>query len=132
LQPLPACPPVSADRLDIMTTPDDASRPREHLATVASKWLAGPWETLRPVIRRLAELYADPIDEGAVAGRDALSGRLRSGCQCLCTLAHPGQRVCDSRPVTIITRYSELTGRVDVPVCAPCAAEDLAVTLLEL
>ena len=114
-------------------TPDHRARTaRDHLAAAASTWIAGAWGTLRPVIRKLAELYADPPYQATVSRREALTGQLRSNCHCLCALAHPGQRVCDHQAVTVITRYSDTTGRVDVSVCAPCAAEDVAATLQAL
>jgi hypothetical protein len=49
--------------------------------------------------------------------------RHRQRCLCLCGRAHPADKgVCDGEMVTTRHYDTELTGPVDVPLCAPCAA----------
>lgn len=102
----------------------------ERVAAALGKWAAETRQMLRPVIARLAELAEDPHFQGELRRRELLTGqRSRSDCQCLCAVVHPGEHVCDGQAVTTVRRHSDVTGDVDVPTCAPCAAELMAQAL---
>jgi hypothetical protein len=93
--------------------------------------LADIADQLKPVIETVSRFAADPLVQAEVRRRQimrALGLPLPSGCHCLCAVAHPGTKVCDGEPVTTTSRYSQLFGEVQVPTCAPCAAEVMAQT----
>jgi hypothetical protein len=88
-------------------------------------------EQLKPFIATARRLAADPLVQAEVRRRQvmrALGLPVPSGCHCLCDVAHPGTQVCDEEPVTTTSRYFALFGDVQVPTCAPCAAELMAQT----
>jgi hypothetical protein len=101
------------------------------MADAAGDALADIAEQLKPYIEAASRLAADPLVVAEVRRRQllrALGLPVPSGCHCLCAVAHPRTRVCDGEPVTTTTRHSGLFGNVQVPTCAPCAAELMAQT----
>lgn len=114
--------------------PDAAERILAALSAMADAVgdaLADIAEQLKPYVETASRLAADPLILAEVQRRRvmrALGLPVPSGCHCLCTAAHPGTRVCDGEPVTTTTRHSGLFGDVQVPTCAPCAAELMTQT----
>jgi hypothetical protein len=103
----------------------------EAMADAVGNALADIAEQLKPYIETVSRLAADPLVEAEVRRRQlmrALGLTVPRGCHCLCASAHPGPQVCDGEPVTTTTRHSALFGDVQVPTCAPCAAELMAQT----
>ena len=98
----------------------------DHLARAARMWATEAWEVVEPAIGRLADLTGDPQVQAWVRRRAAEDVAL--ACDCECAKVHPGSWVCDRKAVTTIRR-SDPAGPVDVPVCAPCAAEVMAQQL---
>lgn len=98
----------------------------EHAAEVAGTWMADTWDAVRPFLRRLERLSADPEVQARLRWR-AEEDRdvIRRACQCRCETAHPDARVCDLKAVTAV-RDPDPGGPAEVPVCAPCAAEVIA------
>jgi hypothetical protein len=93
--------------------------------------LADIGEQLKPYIQAVSRLAADPLVVAEARRRQlmrALGLPVPSGCHCLCSAAHPGTQVCDGEPVTATSRHIGLFGEVQVPTCAPCAAELMAQT----
>lgn len=99
----------------------------EHTAELAARWVADSWDAVQPFLRRLERLTDDPEVQARLRWR-AQEDRAVVGpaCQCTCEKAHPDVRVCDVKAVTTIRRHSTASGSLDVPVCAPCAAEVIA------
>lgn len=95
----------------------------DHLAKAARQWAAGTWQALEPVIGRLGGLVGGPEVQARLRRR--AEEDVAVACDCRCAKVHPGSWVCDVKAVTTIRR-SDPTGSVDVPVCAPCAAEVMA------
>jgi hypothetical protein len=88
-------------------------------------------EQLKPLMERVRRLAADPLVQAEVQRRQvmrALGFPVPSGCHCLCAVAHHGTPVCDGEPVTTTSRHFGLFGAIQVPTCAPCAAELMAQT----
>jgi hypothetical protein len=114
--------------------PDPAERIQtavNAMADAVGKALADIGEQLKPFVETMRRFAADPLVQGEVRRRQlmrALGFPVPSGCHCLCAVAHPGTRVCDGEPVTTSTRRFELLGDIQVPTCAPCAAELMAQT----
>ncbi len=101
------------------------------MADAVGDALADIAEQLKPYIAAASRLAADPLVQAEVRRRQvmrALGFPVPRGCHCLCAVAHPGTPVCDGEPVTTTTRHSGLFGDVQVPTCAPCAAELMAQT----
>jgi hypothetical protein len=101
------------------------------MADVVGSALADIAEQLKPYIETASRLAADPLVAAEVRRRQlmrALGLPVPRGCHCLCAVAHPGTQACDGEPVTTTTRHSGLFGDVQVPTCAPCAAELMAQT----
>lgn len=99
------------------------------MADAVGEGLADIAEQLKPVIETVSRLAADPLVQAEVRRRQvmrALGLPVPRGCHCLCAAAHPGAQVCDGEPVTTTSRHSGLFGAVQVPTCAPCAAELMA------
>jgi len=114
--------------------PDPAERALaavKAMADAVGEALADITEQLKPFVERVSRLAADPLVQAEVRRRQvmrALGLPVPSGCHCLCAAAHPGTQVCDGEPVTTTSRHSWLFGEVQVPTCAPCAAELMAQT----
>ena len=92
----------------------------DHLAKAARQLARETWQALEPVIGRLSGLTDDPRVQARVRRRGEEDVAL--ACDCKCATIHPGSWVCDMKAVTTIRR-SDPAGPVDIPVCAPCAAE---------
>jgi hypothetical protein len=95
----------------------------DHLAKAARQLARDTWQALEPVIGRLPGLTDDPRAQARV--RRHAEDDVALACDCKCAKVHPGSWVCDMKAVTTIRR-SHPSGAVDVPVCAPCAAEVMA------
>ena len=101
------------------------------VADIVCKTLVDLAEQLTPFMETMRRLAADPLVEAEVRRRQvmrALGLPVPSGCHCLCSVAHLGTPVCDGEPVTTTSRHLGLFGEVQVPTCAPCAAELMAQT----
>ena len=99
----------------------------DHAVEMAGKWMADTWNAVQPFLSRLERLAADPEVQARVRWRAEEDGAMVGpACQCVCEKVHPGARVCDVKAVTTIRHYPDPGGPVDVPVCAPCAAEVMA------
>jgi hypothetical protein len=101
------------------------------MADAVGDALADLAEQLKPYIEAVSRRAADPLVLAEVRRRQlmrALGLPVPRGCHCLCAVAHSGTQVCDGEPVTTTTRHSGLFGDVQVPTCAPCAAELMAQT----
>jgi hypothetical protein len=95
------------------------------MACVAQQW----FEQHRPFIQALAEFAARPEVRAAVEQMKARQAvRELRPCHCLCVWTHPAEKgICDMNGVTTLRFASEMTGPVEVPLCAPCAvAQGLA------
>jgi hypothetical protein len=114
--------------------PDPAERIQAAVNAVADavgNALADIVEQLKPFLDTVSRLAADPLVQAEVRRRQimrALGLPVPSGCHCLCAVTHPGTRVCDGEPVTTTSRHAGLFGQIQVPTCAPCAAELMAQT----
>jgi hypothetical protein len=114
--------------------PDPAERilaALDGMADAVGKALGDVAEHLKPFVESMRRLAADPLVQVEVRRRQlmrALGLPVPSGCHCLCAVAHPGAPVCDGEPVTTSIRRVELLGDIQVPTCAPCAAELMAQT----
>lgn len=82
---------------------------------------AGEWlERMRPAVDALLEVVSRPEVQEAIERARSLP-RPRP-CYCYCPRLHPADKgVCDGEGVTTRRFTSELTGPVDVSLCAPCA-----------
>jgi hypothetical protein len=95
----------------------------DHLARAARTWVADARQALDPVFGRLSRLGDDPRAQARVRG--SAHEDVALACDCVCAKVHPGSWVCEVKAVTTIRR-SGPKGLIDVPVCAPCAAEVMA------
>jgi hypothetical protein len=100
----------------------------ERAAEATGKWLEDAREALQPFLKALQRLAAgDPEVQARVRRRAEEDHAMVSlACDCQCEKVHPDAQVCDLNAVTTIRDYSGDAGPVDVPVCAPCAAEVMA------
>jgi len=109
--------------------PDPAERIRaamDAMADAVGNAVTDIAEQLKPVIETASRRAADPLVQAEVLRRQvmrALGLPVPRGCHCQCAAAHPGANVCDGEPVTATSRHAGLFGDVQVPTCAPCAAE---------
>jgi hypothetical protein len=114
--------------------PDPAERilaVMDAMADAVGNALADIAEQLKPFIETASRRAADPLVQAEMRRRQvmrALGLPVPRGCHCLCEAAHPETTVCDGEPVTATSRHSGLFGEVQVPTCAPCAAELIAQT----
>ena len=95
----------------------------DHLGKAARQWVMDARQALNPVMERLANIGTDPVAQARV--RQRAEEDVAVACDCECAKVHPGSWVCDMKAVTTVRRSSP-AGRVDVAVCAPCAAEVMA------
>jgi len=109
-------------------TPEDRLRAAvEQTVEMAGKWVADAWAAVQPFMKGLERLATDPEIQARVRWRAEEDRAMVSpACRCMCEKVHPGAWVCDVKGVTTIRRRSDPSGAVDVPVCAPCAAEVMA------
>jgi hypothetical protein len=99
----------------------------ERTVEMTGKWMEDTWDAVRPILRRLEKLATDPQVQARVRWRAEEDGSMiRPACQCVCEKVHADAWVCDVKAVTSVRHYSDPSGPVDVPVCAPCAAEVIA------
>lgn len=99
----------------------------ESTVEAAGEWMADAWDAVQSFVRGLERLGTDPEVQARVRWRaEEDRAVIAPACQCLCKKVHPGASVCDVRGVTTIRHYSDPSGPVDIPVCAPCAAEVMA------
>jgi len=101
------------------------------MADAVGKAVADISDQLKPFADSMRRLAADPLVQAEVRRRQvmrALGLPVPSGCHCSCAVAHPNTKVCDGEPVTTTSRHFEPFGAVQVPTCAPCAAEVMAQT----
>jgi len=114
--------------------PDAAERIQAAVNAVADavgNALADIAEQLKPFIAGARQLAADPLVQAELRRRQVMRvlGRpVPRGCHCLCASAHAGAEVCDGEPLTTTSRQFGLLGELQVPTCAPCAAELMAQT----
>jgi hypothetical protein len=114
--------------------PDPAERIRaavNAMADAVGNALADIAEQLKPFVQTVRQVAADPVVQVEVRRRQvmrALGLPVPSGCHCPCAAAHPATHVCDGEPVTTTSRHFGLFGDIQVPTCAPCAAELMAQT----
>jgi hypothetical protein len=98
----------------------------EHTAEVIGRWLADTREALQPFRKALERLARDPELPDRLRRRaEEDRAMVTLACDCQCAILHPDARVCDLKAVTTI-RCAHKTGTIDIPVCAPCAAEVMA------
>jgi hypothetical protein len=97
----------------------------DHLGRAARLWAAEARRAVEPVLGLLADLVGTEV-QNRVRRRAEEDVALACGCEC--AKVHPGSWVCDLKAVTTFRRASP-AGPVDVPVCAPCAAEVMAQPL---
>jgi len=95
----------------------------DHLAQAARQLAKEARQALEPLAGWLAQLGSDPQAQARV--RRHGEGDVAPACDCECADVHPGSWVCDMKAVTVVRRSSP-AGPVEVPVCAPCAAEAMA------
>ena len=70
----------------------------------------------------VTKLASDPAIRAAFEASRPAFLRVRHDCHCQCAESHPDDRgVCDNDAVLTRRLTSDLTGPVDVPLCAPCA-----------
>ena len=119
---------ADADKPEL--TPEQLRAALEGIAKTVGEALSVIWYAFQPFFDALAKLAATPEFQAEWVRRELLAGRALparpSGCHCLCGYVHRGIHVCDGEPVTTVHRWSQLTGPVEVPTCAPCAAEVMA------
>jgi hypothetical protein len=96
----------------------------DHLSRAARLWAGEARQALEPYLRRLSDLASDP--QMQARQRRRAEEDVAAACDCECAALHPGAWVCDMKAVTTIRRSVPSGGGVDVPVCAPCAAEVMA------
>lgn len=109
-------------------TPEERVRAAvEHTVEMAGKWIADTWDAVQSLVKGLERLGTDPEVQARVRWHaEEDRAMVAPACQCRCEKVHPGARVCDVKGVTTIRRSSDPSGPVDIPVCAPCAAEVMA------
>ena len=98
----------------------------DHLGRAARQWATDARQALEPITELFAGLGRDPAASARLRRRAEEDVAL--ACDCECADVHPGSWVCEVKAVTTIRR-SDPASRVDVPVCAPCAAEVMAQQL---
>ncbi len=99
----------------------------EHTAEVIGKWIADAREALQPFVAAIEKLTGDPEAQARVRRRaEEDRAMVTRACDCRCETVHPDAQVCDMKAVTTVRDRADGTGPVDVPVCAPCAAEVMA------
>jgi len=99
----------------------------ERAVEMAGRWMADTRDALQPFVKGLERLGTDREVQARLRWRAEEDRAMVSpACQCLCEKVHAGAWVCDVKAVTTIRHYSDPSGPVDVPVCAPCAAEVMA------
>jgi hypothetical protein len=108
--------------------PDPTPEQRIRAAVeMAGTWMEDTWNAVRPFLKGLERLATDPEVQARVRRRaEEDRAMVAPACRCVCEKVHPGAWVCDVKAVTTIRHRSEPSGPVDVPVCAPCAAEVMA------
>lgn len=84
-------------------------------------------DTTRRMLARAKEAFA-PIGEwmNTPEGRAQLAAwhaeHETQECHCMCAVSHNGPpRVCAGPASTTVTRWTEVTGWVKIPMCEPCA-----------
>jgi hypothetical protein len=109
---------------DSQQQPSDLQRLVTELAGIMGRACVKFFEDCGPLIKAFAEIAARPDVQAELRRREALHGiAVASGCHCLCGYVHPDDKgICDGEPATTVRRSTELTGSVDIPTCAPCAA----------
>jgi hypothetical protein len=99
----------------------------EHALEMAGTWMDETWGAVQPLLKGLERLATDPEVQARVRRRAAEDrAMVAPACRCACEKVHAGAWVCDVKAVTTIRHNPEPGGPVDVPVCAPCAAEVMA------
>jgi hypothetical protein len=98
----------------------------DHLGRAVRQWAMDARRALDPVVGLVGDLLGSPEAQARVRRRAEEDVAL--ACDCECAKVHPGSWVCDLKAVTSIRRATA-AGPVDVPVCAPCAAEVMAQPL---
>jgi hypothetical protein len=99
----------------------------EHTVEMAGRWMEDTWKAAQPFLKGLERLGTDPEIQARVRWRaEEDRAMIAPACRCACEKVHPGALVCDVKAVTSIRHSSDPSGPVDVPVCAPCAAEVMA------
>jgi hypothetical protein len=99
----------------------------EHTVEMAGKWMEDTWNAVQSFLNGLERLGADPAVQARVRWRaEEDRAMVAPACRCVCEKVHPGAWVCEVKAVTSILHYPKPSGPVDVPVCAPCAAEVMA------
>jgi len=106
-------------------TPEERLRAAvEHTVELAGNWMADAWDAVQSFVKGLERLGTDPHVQARVRWRaNEDRAMVAPACRCVCAKVHAGAWVCDVKAVTTIRHYSAPSSPVDVPVCAPCAAE---------
>jgi hypothetical protein len=109
-------------------TPEERVRAAvEQTVEMAGKWMADTWDAVQSLVKRFERLGTDPTVQACVRSRaEEDRAIVAPACQCRCEKIHPGARVCDVKGVTTIRHRPDPGDPVDIPVCAPCAAEVMA------
>jgi hypothetical protein len=102
-----------------MTPEEHLQAAFDHLGKAARQWAMDARRAVEPVIGLLAELAGKDVQARV---RRRAEEDVTLACDCECARVHPGSWVCDLKAVTTIRR-GDPNGPVEVPVCAPCAAE---------
>lgn len=86
----------------------------------------------RPALEALAKAAQDPRVRAYIEARKRGEIPEPRPCHCLCGKTHPADKgICEAFSAVTTRRFgSPLTGLVDVPLCAPCAAAQ-GITELE-
>jgi hypothetical protein len=110
---------------------DRESLPRQFAAAWdAAGAVLGEWarRVTAATSEALGKLASDPAIRAAFEASRPPFLRVRHDCHCRCAESHPDDpAVCDNDAVMTRPFTSDLTGPVDVPLCAPCAtAQGLA------
>jgi hypothetical protein len=97
----------------------------EAAAAVIGEWAQRVAAATTDAVSKLAN---DPAIRAVVEASRPTFIRIRRDCQCPCANAHPDDvGVCDNDAVLTRPFASDLTGPVDILLCAPCAtAQGLA------
>lgn len=99
----------------------------DRMSEVVAKWMTDGWEAVQPFLKAVEKFASDPEVQARLRRRAQEDGAfVAPACRCQCAAVHPDAQVCDARAVTAVRQYSDRTRPINIPVCAPCAAEAMA------
>lgn len=113
---------LRADRARRAAARDAAAEIQEALTEAAGAVAESLQPFMLAAVKMFQALASDPVVRFAMDHPELFSAERPKPCYCLCGRLHPADvNVCDMNAVTTRRFVSDLTGPVDVALCAPCA-----------